>query len=466
MPNHADHQPQERHLTPLDLARLLNGRMEADEIRTQLVPHVLASCRGCRAAGASLKRLKREVGHWDEILAVSEGTEAPQLLRVLERFGTRQQIELVEREASYQTWGLCRLLLRRSGEVVADHPETAARLASLAVRIAGHLGEAYDPAWVADLRSLALARLGDARRALGERESSRDAFESARTARAAGTGSLAIEAEALALEALLLRDERQLGEAVAMLGRVHALYDGAGGNGGKAEGGDREAAHPHLAGRALAHQAWCLYHLGQHEAAAAVLAEAAGLIEEAREPPLALAVRHGQVWSAIARGRPEEADGLFPRAMELARRLGDEAVHLRLLRAEARLEAAGGGWAPVAKTLRAAFEGFVEINHGVDAFLALLDLGMLYATTGDAKALAGLGSHETFLPFAAPDLDRDGTHSLRLFQEACLADRLTRQLAIELGASLQNRRRPSLQWWAAPPGLTPQEMPGDAAPAA
>jgi tetratricopeptide (TPR) repeat protein len=463
MLNHADHEPQARHLTPLALARLLNGRMEAEEIRGELVPHLLGKCRGCRAAGASLKRLKREVGHWDEILAVSEGTEAPQLLRVLERFGTRQQIELVESEPSYQTWGLCRLLLRRSGEAVPKDPATAARLASLAVRIAGHLGEAYDPTWVADLRSLALARLGDARRALGERESARDAFESARTARAAGSGSPAIEAEALALEALLLRDERQLGEAVAMLGRVHALYDGAG---GKAEGGDREAAHRHLAGRALAHQAWCLYHLGQHEAAAAALASAAGLIEEAREPPLALAVRHGQVWSAIARGRPEEADGLFPKAMELARRLGDEAVRLRLLRAEARLEAASGGWAPVAKTLRAAFEGFLELDQGVDAFLALLDLGVLYATTGDAKALAGLGSHETFLPFAAPDLDRDGTHSLRLFQEACLDARLTRQLAIELGASLENRRRPSLQWWAGPPGLTPQEMPGDAAPAA
>jgi tetratricopeptide (TPR) repeat protein len=463
MLKHADREPPEWYLTPMALARLLNGRMETEEIRGQLVPHLVRQCPGWREVDARLQELVREVGHWDEVLAVSEGTEAPELWRELERLGQRQLIELVESDARYQTWGLCRLLLRRGREAVAGHPETAARLASLAVRIAGHLGEAYDLAWVADLRSLALAYLGDARRALGELKGARDACESARTARAAGTGSPAVEAEALALEALLLRDERQLGEAVAMLERVHALYGGAG---GKGEGGDREAAHPHLAGRALAHQAWCLYHLGQHEAAVTALAGAAGLIEEAREPLLALAVRHGQVWSAIARGRLEAAEGLFPEAMELARRLGEEAVRLRLLRAEARLEAAGGDRGPVAKTLRAAFEGFVELHQGVDAFLALLDLGVLYATAGDAAALAGLGSHEAFLPFSAPDLDRDGTYSLRLFQEACLDGRLTRELAIELGASLQHRRQPSLQWWAAPPGLPSREMPSDAAPTA
>jgi tetratricopeptide (TPR) repeat protein len=464
MLNHADDEPQEWQLTPMALARLLNGRMEAEEIRGHLVPLLRRQCPVWREVDARLQELVREVGHWDEILAVSEGTEAPELWRQLEPLEQRQQIELVESDARYQTWGLCRLLLRRSGEAVAGDPETAARLASLAVRIASCLGAAYDPAWVADLRSQSLAYLGDARRALGELKGARDACESARMARAAGTGSPAIEAEELALEALLLRDQRRLGEAAALLERVHAIYSGAGG--GEAEGGDREAADPHLAGRALAHRAWCLYHLGQAEAALAALAEADRLVEEAREPRLALAVRQGRVWSALALGRLEEAETLFPAAMELARRLGDQAAFGQLLRAEARLEAAGGEWGPVEKALRAAFAGFVELDQGVDAFLALLDLGVLYTTTGAPKALARLAGDEAFLPFAAADLDRSSMQVLLLFQEACRSHRLTRELATELAKALEKCRRPALAWWAGPEVVRPRETGGDAAPAA
>jgi tetratricopeptide (TPR) repeat protein len=453
----------EDHLSALELARLVTGRMHPEEIR-RVVPHLLRLCPDCGASGAQLQDLLREVGHPDPEVAVTEGTEAPELWRRLEPLEQRQRIEIVESEASYQTWGLCRLLLRRSGGAVADDPETAARLASLAVRIAGHLGAAYDPAWVSDLESLALARLGDARRALGERESARDAFEHARTARAAGTGFPAVEAEALALEALLLRDERRLGEAAALLDRTHAISSGAAS--GKAEGGERDAAAPHLAGRALAHRAWCLHHLGQPEAAAAALGEAVRLIEEAREPKLALAVRHGRVWSALARGRFEEAEELFPKAMELAARLGDAAVCLRLLRAEARLEATGGEWGPTDKTLRAAFEGFVELDQGVDASLALLDLGALYAATGDGEALARLAAGEAFLPFAAPDTNRITWPVMLLFQEACRDQRLSRELAQQLAAMIEKQRRPSLAWWAAPPIVQPQGMQSDAAPAA
>jgi hypothetical protein len=161
--------------------------------RRELVPHLLSRCAGCpEGGGAGLQALMREVGHPDPVVAASEGTEAPELWRQLEPLGFRAQLEAVEGEPRYQSWGLCRLLLRRSEEAVASSPEGAARLAGLAVRISGHLGEAYDPDWVHDLRSLALARLGDARRALGELGSARDACEGAR---AAGTGSPAVEAE-------------------------------------------------------------------------------------------------------------------------------------------------------------------------------------------------------------------------------------------------------------------------------
>lgn len=442
--------PGEGHLSPLTMARLRSGQLEAEAIVRDVVPHLASHCPGCRAAAAAVERLKRQVGHWDEVVAVTEGTEAPELWRRLAGLGYAEQLRTVETEGSFQTWGLCRLLLGMSrtaaeeGSLGAwERPLGAVRLANLAVRIAGRLGAAYHSEWVRCLRALAYAHLGHARRALGELASAGDAFDLGAGLREGCTVSPAVEAEALALEALLERDRHRLAAAAAKLERAYLIFKG-----GENGAGDPEAADPHLAGSALAHRAWCLYHLGRHEDAAALLVEAEGLVDEAREPRLLLGIRQGRVWSAIALGRLEAATALLPAAAELAGRAGDDGARLRLRRAEARIAAAEGRRGPAEEALRAALAELMERDRGIDGALALLDLAILLWNEGaGAPEMAELGQ-QAFALFSARDVQKPGMSVLLLVQNACLEQRLTRELAEGLGRLLERERRPSLGWWS------------------
>jgi tetratricopeptide (TPR) repeat protein len=450
----------EGHLSPLALARLVSGQMDAEEIRRVVVPHLLSRCPGCGQGAAAMREAMREVGHWDAVTSVVEGAEAPQLWQRLAALGHRGQIEAVEGDAEFQTWGLCRLLLRHSAEAVAQRPETAARLAGLAVRVAAHLGEAYDRDWVCDLRALAFAYLGDARRELGELGGARDAVESGRTARVSGTGAPAIEAEALALEALLLRDERRLGEAAALLERAYALCTGAAG--GEGERGDPEAVDAHLAGRALAHRAWCVYHLGRHDTARALLAEASVLVDPAREPGLKLAILHGEIWCAITLAQFEEAEALVDPADQVAVAAGVEGDRLRLRRAWARAELGLGEHGPAEATLREMLHRCVEGNLGIDGALALLDLASLYLGQGNAEAVAQLAD-EVFCLVSCGNVAREEMAELLLVQQACEQRKLTCELVRELAQLIERRRRPSLAWWSGWGTVLGEEVPADAA---
>jgi tetratricopeptide (TPR) repeat protein len=455
--------PGEGHLSPLTMARLRSGQLEAEVIVRDVVPHLASQCPGCRAAAEAVERLKRQVGHWDEVVAVIEGTEAPELWRRLEGLGYAEQLRAVETEATFQTWGLCRLLLGMSRASAEERPPGAVRLANLAVRIAGHLGAAYHPEWVRGLRAVAFAHLGHARRALGELASAGDAFDLGARLRAGGTGSPAVEAEALALEALLERDRHRLGAAAAKLEKAYVIYRGGEGGrgrdpaageapGGEAAAGDPEAVDSHLAGSALAHRAWCLYHLGRHECAARLLEEAEGLVEEEREPRLLLGIRQGRVWAAIALGRLEAATALLPAAAEVAGRLGDEAARLRLGRAEARIAAAEGRRRTAEQGLRAALRELMQLDQGVDGALTLVDLAILLLDQGATRdqrerQMAQLEG-EAFTLFSAQDIQKPGMSVLLLVQNACLEHRLSRELAVQLARLLERERRPSLGWWS------------------
>ena len=58
------------------LAKWLAGRLEHDEVRGKIAPHLADCCPGCRARFAEIGRLQGEVGHWDEVVAMLEGQAA------------------------------------------------------------------------------------------------------------------------------------------------------------------------------------------------------------------------------------------------------------------------------------------------------------------------------------------------------------------------------------------------------
>lgn len=435
------------HLAPELMARLLSGRVESEELSQLVLPHLLARCPECCAVRRDLEALRREVGHWDYVVVATEGAEAPALWRRLERLPYAEQLGAIDADPALQTWGLCRLLLCQSEQAAHEQPATAAQHANLALRISEHLGEAYDPAWVCDLRALAHAHLGNARRQLGERIAAGDAFEIARRLRAAGTGYAAVEAETLVLEALLRRDQYQLPEAMALLDRAYEIYRGEG-----PAPVDPEAVEAHLAGRVRAHQAWCRYHSGETESALTLLEQAESLVDGAREPRILLSVRHGHVWAATLLGRLGEAETALRLAIELAGQHGNDGDRLRLRRVEARLDHAQGERGPAEQALRQTSHELMELGLYTDAALAVLELGDLYLKEDAADALIDLGS-EVFSSFS-PALSGDelptlAIFTLLLFQEACQKKQLTAGMLRGFASLLESFRRPSLVWWSA-----------------
>src|ERR1700680_2040607 len=422
---------EDRHLSLITLAKLATGRIGVEEIQQLVIPHLVGVCAGCREIHQELQRLKQEVGHWDEMVVVLEGLDAPELWQRLQPLPYDQQLRQVEEDGGLQTWALCRLLLRKSLEATFNRPDLAVQLAFLAVKIAVHLGEAYHRDWVMDLRALAFAYLGNARRVVGELQSAADAFHEAHSyLRRSGSGNPRIEAEILDLEASLRRDERQLGAALELLERVIATYTSE----------DPEIRDLHLAGQALVKKANTLEQMGDVEQAIAVLRGAAPLVVEERDPRLVLCLRHNLVWFLPAAGKSEEAAALLPEVKELAIRLGNDLDLVRLRWSEGRAALGSGLRGPAEQAFKEVQREFLERDMGYDAALVSLDLAILYAHEGCIPELKKLALD--ILPvFSSREVHREAMAALLLFPPARQEERLTVELARQL-ASLLERERP------------------------
>jgi tetratricopeptide (TPR) repeat protein len=421
---------EDRHLSLVTMARMATGRIEAEELQQVVIPHLVSVCGGCREIFQELQRLKREVGHWDDMVAVLEGLEAPDLWQRLDPLPYDQQLRQIEEDGALQTWALCRLLLRKSLEAASHRPDLAVQLAVLAVKIAAHLGDAYDRDWVTDLHALALACLGNGRRVLGEHQSADDAFYEAHShLRHGGTGNPRVEAEVLDLESSLRRDERRFAAALELLDRVIETYSGE----------DPEVRDLHLAGQALVNKAILLQEMGDVERAIQVLREAAPLIAPERDPRLVLCLKHNLIWFLSAAGNSQDAASMLPEVKELADRLGNDIDLLRLRWAEGRIALGLGLRGPAEQAFKEVQQEFLERDMGYDAALVSLDLAILYAQEGCISELKQLALD--ILPvFSSREVHREAIAALLLFQHACQEERLTVELARQLAALLERER--------------------------
>jgi tetratricopeptide (TPR) repeat protein len=443
----------------MEVAKLLDSA-RGSEVIDRTVRHLLARCRACRRGCDALRRLSREAHHPDYVIVLTEAREAPTLWRQLAALPYPSQLAAVEADESYQRWGLCRLLQRLSGEAACQDPESAGRLANLAVRIPPFLEPAYHVDSIRDLHALSFCYLGNAWRALRELHGAADAFDAARALLLAGTGDPAIAAEALALEARLLRDRRELAQAAALLDRVEAIYGAAGALGEGAEGAVRDDGDSERAAKARLHRAWCLYHLGRVDEARDLLERTAGQLDARRQPRLALAVRSGLAWCALSLGAPD-TEARLAAAIQLAGQVGDDADRLRLRRAEARADLATGERGLAEQALRAAAAGFIERDLGVDAALSFLDLAALYLREGAQQSIFQQLSADLLPVFFYSEVGRQAMAFLLWFQQACETGKLTPGIIASVAQAVEGQRQPSLAWWSAPE-IPPKEGTGDA----
>jgi tetratricopeptide (TPR) repeat protein len=260
------------HPTLEQMAQLLAGKMEYDEMVFEVLPHLLAQCEVCSARVAEIRRLQGQVGHWNEMVAVFESQEAPALVEQLSGLPLEAQLRQAETEESLQGWGVCDLLLRKCRAAVCGEPQQAVELATLAVRVAAHLSEFYDPEWVLDLRARALAHLGNAHRVLGDLRSAEEAFLQAEGfLRRSLSGNEKAKAEVLSFKASLRMAQRQFEDALELLDEVIAIC----------KDGHPEDRDLHLAGRALVQKAYTEIEKGGPEKAIPLLREAEPLLVDA-----------------------------------------------------------------------------------------------------------------------------------------------------------------------------------------
>jgi tetratricopeptide (TPR) repeat protein len=415
------------HLTLEQLADLLAGQLDPEVMNHHVLPHFLAKCPVCRSRFEQLEQLQKQVGHWDERVAVFEGREAPALLASLQGLPFEEQLRKVTEEGEYQTWAMCQLLIQESQDLVFDQPSRAIGAAELAAVISLNLSEAYDIHWVTDLRARAHAYLGNARRVLGELRSAEAAFAQAEEfLDMSMTGNEEVRAEILHLKSSLLCQQRHLGEALRLANESLALYRGR-----------KDALGVSIV---LVKKAKIVEEQGDLQAAIALLREATGEIDVAEDIHLPAYARHNLVVCLAAAGCYEEARDFL---QEIKPFLQDVARPLDLVRlrwAEGRIDSGLRDDETAEQALWQVRTEFVQRAMAYDAALVSLDLSLLLLRQGRTEEIKAL-ARELIVIFEAQDVRREVFASLYLFQRACEEERITVELIQQISQLLESEQR-------------------------
>lgn len=418
----------DEHLSLDALASWLSGELPHEEVLRQVVPHFLDRCPTCRGRFEEIHRLQREVGHWNELVAVREGLSAPAQLDSLLELPFEEQLRRIDEDSELQTWGLCQLLLKRSLEAALDEPARGVALAEVAGRIAELLpGEAYDPHSVIDLRARCWAYLANARRVLGELWSADEAFRRADAClEASMTGDLRVRAELIDLKASLRRDQRRFSDAIAEADGAIALF--------------RHLGDTHRIGRSLINKATILEEQGDLGTAIGLLREAEALIDAQREPRLAFCARKNLLVLLVESACYAEAEALLPAIRGLVDARNNALDVVRLTWAEGRIALGLGRHGAAEAAFRKVQQQFFDRGMGYDAALVSLDLATLYVQEGCTAEIKRLAA-EILPVFESRDVHREAMAALLMFQHAAEEEKLTLELARQLAEFLKRERR-------------------------
>ncbi|HEX4952102.1 MAG TPA: tetratricopeptide repeat protein [Thermoanaerobaculia bacterium] len=436
------------HLTLEALGRLARGGEPAGRVVVELFRHLLSICPECRQAWreSAMPALGRSKGRYRGVVARAvqsvrlrgadlerERREAPDLVRELIQGTEAEQIARFELDARFRTWGVCDLLINESHQAAFEDPLTAEALAGLAINLAERLEpEAYGPAFLCDVRAMAWAYLGNARRVSSDLRGAADAIRHAEQLLELGTGDPLCRAHVLSLKASLLRAQRRFEESQQLLEEVVEIY--------------RRAADSHLVGLTLVQKATGYRYQGMTAGAIALLERALPLIDAGRDPRLALCARHNLAECFIETGRLDRAEASLAAIREEYPRAGGHLDRLMLSWLEGRLAAARGELEKAEAALTETRAGFIERQIGYDAALVSLDLACLFAERGELGRVKELALE--MLPiFRSRDVHREALAALAIFQQAALGESLSVVVVKSVAAYLRRARRdPSLRF--------------------
>jgi len=343
-----------QHLTSQDFRTFAEGVLPRERART-VVAHLLRGCGTCRAAAAPL---------WSP--AASVAPIAPDAYdaafeRVAAALGGAQGSERVDD------------LLQRAWSLRHDDPAGMLRVARLAVLTASGLSAAGLGPRTADLQGRAWAGFGNACRIAGDLEQAQGALDRAAGFLDRGTGDPLSRAQLYDFQASLESARGNYDLALAALDTVQALHH---------ERGDR-----HLEGRALISKGLQTGYAGRPRDAFRLTQEGLALLDEERDPELAVSAIHNQLWFLVESGHPGEARELLTSHRQRLATGGAQCLDLLWL--EGRIKAGLRELDGALLDLEAAGQAFAAAGRRSQAASVKLDLAALQIRLGEpVRALA------------------------------------------------------------------------------
>ncbi|HEX3553004.1 MAG TPA: hypothetical protein VIA62_07215 [Thermoanaerobaculia bacterium] len=343
-----------QHLTSQDFRTFAEGILPRERART-VVAHLLRGCGACRTAAAPL---------WSPAAPVAPDAYDAAFERVAATFAGAQGPERVDG------------LLQRAWSLRHDDSAEMLRLARLAVLAASGLSAAApgrSEAEVADLQGRAWAGFGNACRIAGDLEQAQGALDRAAGFLDRGTGDPLSRAQLFDFQASLESARGNYDLALAALDTVQALHH---------ERGDR-----HLEGRALISKGLQTGYAGRPRDAFRLTQEGLALLDEERDPGLAVSAIHNQLWFLVESGHPAEARDLLASHRERLATGGAQCLDLLWL--EGRIKAGLRELDGALLDLEAAGQAFAAAGRRSQAASVKLDLAALQIRLGEpVRALA------------------------------------------------------------------------------
>ncbi len=343
--------------------------------------------------------------------SVHSHDKADFLWRKLKREKPEDRRLLIEEQKRYRHWGLAERMTRESLDAAPNHPKEALELARDAVRLAELVPGTQ--AWCWRLQGFAGAALINAYRVCNDLPEARKARSRARKLwddGEAGDPGLLDEALLPCIEATLYRADREFPEALRKIDEALALDTGE------------------LRGKILLTKASVHHALDELEAATATILEAVPLLDQEREPRLALSVRHDLVVNLAGTGRALEARQQLGEVRKLAERLGGERDLVRVGWLAGVVAAGLGEEAEALRCLEQARSAFRGAGQSYDYALVSMDLTAFLLERGELGRVRTM-AEEMLGIFRAQQVDKEALKAIRLFCEAARREAATVELA-------------------------------------
>ena len=336
----------------------------------------------------------------EELAAERGRAAAPQLLEELERYPPAKRRMVAANFERFQDWALVELLLEGCRSLWMSAPDLAEVRAVVACDIARNLrAEGYQELLLNDLRAEAWSCAANSCRIRGNLEEAKQAFETAESFLAMGTGELLDRAQLLDLKVSLVRDLGSFDHAHELLREVILCRQAL---------GDK-----HLVGRALVSKAFILFEQQRSLDAVDALVEAGGLIDADREPLLEMTRSLNLIDNLVLLGRYDQARALLPGARQLARQHGSRLVRLRMRWAEGRLHYAAGQKELGEELLTAVHESYLSVGKAKEAASVALDLAVIYLDRGRVAEVKALVERvQAYAVLASSDAEREAVEAL------------------------------------------------------